>query len=196
MKNLIILISLCFLYSCSLPSYSLKNKYEPTTIDYSHGKWLLNSIDVNGLVLKKIEPQLLEEFSSSLGERFTYYPKTLDIMIPRNIGMNPTKKQLKEIKQLTGFDYFINVKGDVLKDELGMISGTKLDKNLRSNSSYMELEIYDLNNEIIIYSQKVTGTSSRQEDNHDVYFSKSAIEILNKSFDKLLKDIQSKTVKQ
>jgi len=196
MKKLIVLISLYFFYSCSLPSYSLKNKYEPTSIDYSQGKWLLNSIDVNGLVRKKIEPQLLEEFSNALGERFTYYPNTLDIMIPRNIEMNPTKKQLKEIKQLTGFDYFINVKGDVLKDELGMISGTKLDKTLRSNSSYMELEIYDLNNETILYSQKVTGTSTRQEDNHDVYFSKSSLEILNKSFDKLLKDLQSKTVRQ
>lgn len=196
MKKLIILIALFLFYSCSLPSYRLKNKYEPTTIDYSQGKWLLNSIDVNGLVLKKIEPKLLEEFSSALGERFVYYPNTLDIMIPRNIEMNPSKKQLKEIKQLTGFDYFINVKGDVLKDELGMISGTKLDKTLRSNSSYMELEIYDLNNETILYSQKVTGTSTRQEDNHDVYFSKSSIEILNKSFDKLLKDLQSKTVKQ
>lgn len=195
MKKIFVLFSLLVLSSsCSLPYYQFNNKYNAVSIDLNSGSWLLNTVDIPYSISNQLEQSFINEFSNILEERFCYYPNTSSVMIPRNISMNPTISQLKEIKQLSGFDFFINVKGGVLREDLGVISGSKLANAKENNSSYVELEIYDLNKEIIIYSQKVTGTTTRTKDNHDVHFSKTSNDLLKKCSEKLLTDLRSKMI--
>lgn len=107
MKKIFVLFSLLVLSSsCSLPYYQFNNKYNPVSIDLNSGSWLLNTVDIPYSISNQLEQSFINEFSNILEGRFSYYPNTSSVMIPRNISMNPTKSQLKEIKQLSGFDFF------------------------------------------------------------------------------------------
>lgn len=193
-KKVVLLLLFFSVVSCSLPKYTLQNKFNATNLNYDSGTWLLNTLDVPYNIINKVETDLINEFKNNANERFTYYPNSSGIMISKDVPLNPSKTKLKELKLLSGFDYFINVKGDILKDDLGSINTTKIGSYRESNLTFVALEIYDLNEETIIYSQKVTGYVTRTEDNDDIHFTKTSKELLLKSFSKLLDDLKLKKV--
>lgn len=196
MKKLILFfIFMLFVVSCSLPSHSFQNPKQ-TGVNFSDGKWLLNTLDAPEDVSQKLEQKIIKDFSESLATRLTYYPNSKGLLMAQKIEMQLDKRKIRNIKVGTGYDYFINIKAEKIKDDLGAMSFKQ--NNLfpaeLSNSSYVEMEIYDLNREIVIYSQKVISSTRRSKDNDKIHFSKSSNELLIHAYEKLFQDLKKNSI--
>lgn len=195
--NIIVLwFFLSTLSSCSFPSYFFNNKGQTTGLDFTKGKWLMNNIDSPSEVSVQLTKKAKDDFGKYLPNRlfFIYEPK--GIILPKKITINPSKRTLEDIKKGSDFDFFINIRAEKIKDELGVIDTTPhhfyTDRN---NKSEVIIEIYDLNLAQIIYSQKVIGTVSSTKSNEDVKFYKSSQSLILGCYKKLIKDIERKSIK-
>ncbi|MDX6181757.1 hypothetical protein SGQ44_05545 [Flavobacterium sp. Fl-77] len=109
---------------------------------------------------------------------------------------NPTKKEIKNLKIGTNFDYFINVKALKSKQNVGAIDITPHRfRNESETSVLVQIEIYDLNNEEIIYSETVEGSVAiSNNNNNDIIFSKSADGLIFGAYKRIKKDINKKSI--
>ena len=97
------------------------------------------------------------------------------------------KIYLEGIKKETGFDYLINIKSSSSKNEIGALKIGQMHSKKR-NVAESILEVYDLNTLEIIYSRKVTGkVSVDNDDNEDFSFVKSPNGIMISCLKKILK---------
>lgn len=194
MKNIFTLLIFIICFSCALPSSTFHHPPQ-AGVDFSKGKWLLNSLDVPSNVVLSLEKDVLKDLSKQLKDRFMYYPNSKGFLLPQKIQMNPGPDLLKDIRKVTNFDYFINIKAGILKDDLGSVSSKQINafSNVASNSVYVEMEIYDLNSTLVIYSQKVTSTVTRPENENGVVLSKSARDLIRNGYNKLFNDLKSKS---
>lgn len=195
MKNLLkVLLFALVLQSCSLPSYTYI-KPKQTGVDFTKGQWLLYNIESPAGTIQAVEKRALEDFGKVLGNRLVYYPESKGLMIRQNLSTNLSKSAIREIKAGTGLDYFIILKTGTPDSSLGAISFTQNAMTPeQSNSGSAELEIYDLNAEMIIYEQKVVGTTTRTRDGEDVHLSKTARDLCLGAYKKLMSDVMSKSV--
>ncbi len=195
MKNLLkVLLFALVLQSCSLPSYTYI-KPKQTGVDFTKGQWLLYNIESPAGIMSTVEKRALDDFGSVLGSRLVYYPESKGMMIRQNLTTDLSKSAIREIKAGTGLDYFIILKTGTPDSSLGAISFTQNAMTPeQSNSGSAELEIYDLNAEMIIYEQKVVGTTTRTRDGEDVHFSKTARDLCLGAYRKLMSDVMSKSV--
>ena len=153
--------------SCSPGYYQRELSPQSTGIDFSNGKWLLGNVDVDYEIKDKLTEIIVKDFSKHLNDRFANSLNERSILIRNKIPVNPSKTLIKELKKGTNYDYFINVKCFNEKfNNLQSIKGEYVDRFTLDNYYYanklniaiVQLEIYDLNLGIIIYSQKVSGT--------------------------------------
>lgn len=197
MKKIIALLVLCLLLtSCSFPTYVFDNKAQTTGLDFSKGKWLLNEIDAPYEVKQKLTKSALTDFSANLSTRLNYIHTTKGLLLPRKIDLNPNKNELSDLKKGTGFDYFINIKASNVNDEFGSIDVTphKLNSGSKKESAIV-IEIYDLNLLAVVYSQKVIGSINLPQDSNDVHFTKTANSLILGGYERIIKDINKKSIK-
>ncbi len=190
MKKLtILLITFITFSSCHFPTYKHSGNVN-SSLDFRKGKWLLNNIkspkEVN-YVLTKIAR---EEFSKLLGERFSTLNEAKDILVPliKNKD-NFNKSILRDIKNGTGFDYFINIKGYTNKNEIGDIQIGSVHSRLENNVE-ISIEIYDLNLLERFYLHTVVGRLTINENNQDFAFAKGTEKLTIKGFEKIMKKIK------
>ncbi|MGH2666896.1 hypothetical protein [Flavobacterium sp.] len=198
MKRIIISFLVYLLFTgCSLPNYILENKTQTTGLDFKKGKWLLNEVDAPYEVKQKLTELAIKDFSLNLNERLSYVHSTKGLLLPKNIGLNPNKNDLSNLKKGTGFDYFINIKASTIKDEFGSLDTTphKLNTGGKKKQSAIVIEVYDLNLLVIIYSQKAVGSISLPQDSHDVHFTKTANSLIIGGYGKIINDINTKSIK-
>lgn len=195
MKKTLLFISILFI-SCNFPSYQFVKK-QNTGVDFSKGKWLLNEVEAPLKIKEKLEEKSYKDLKSFLGDRLTQFGNAKGILINARTPTNPTKNQLQELRNGTNFDYFINIKAGILKDDLGSLSiSTQNLNNFDENKSQVILEIYDLENLQIIYSNKIIAiTQTPQNSSSDVHFSTSSENLIINGYKKLIKDLSKKSIK-
>lgn len=202
MKKILLFLSAFFLLSaCSPVNYSFSNPNNAAGPDFTKGRFLMNTIDVPADVHSVIEQEMLKDFKGKLGDRFAYYPQTSKILLAQKIGSSLSPSEIWKIKTGSGFDYFITLKGSVEKSGLGVVSGGEVSKQSMvrrypENLSHIEIEIYDLNEERLIYSQKVSARTSREvsKDNRGVSFSQSSSWLVVSAYRKMFSLLEKNSV--
>ncbi|MFV8344840.1 hypothetical protein [Flavobacterium sp. ZB4P13] len=209
-KNIVSILNLAiivvFFASCKTSTYLLTNIDYKTGVDFTNGKWLLNQIDCPGYNVEKLTNEATIFFKDNLNDRYFYRENVSGLLIPYQIPLNPNKQKLKELKIGTGFDYFINISSKKNKDEIGTIGLYEDENSKGSNQSEVSLEIYDLNSQEIIYSQRAIGTASATKQKSvwetkksdklidNISFHKSSNRLMIVSLKKILKDLKKKSI--
>ena len=117
-------------------------------------------------------------------------------LVPQKNNFPLTSDELKQIKIGSNYDYFIQIKSGKFQNELGSIDTTpsKFSDNL-SNEASVQMIIYDLNTQQIIYSKNAYGISGNPDNNsRDVTFSKSSNDLTIGCLKKILKDLDEKSL--
>lgn len=195
-KRFFFLLFLLVISSCNIPNYYFE-RTQNTGVDFRTGKWLLNEVDGPKKISEVLIKKSKKDFISFLGERVQYIHDTKGILIGKNVNLNPSVNQMKDLRNGTKYDYFINIKAGVLKEKLGSINVSNNNfNNDEENRSQVVIEIYDLQNLQIIYSNKVFGsTQTPQNSSSDVHFSKSSENLVIGCYKKLIKDLSKKSIK-
>jgi len=204
MKNqfLLTIILALLLTSCTSSVYVFK--FSPTPgIDFKKGRWLLNDIESPYIIEPELTQIVVKAFSKYLKGDLYILNKTNGLILPPKIPLNPNKLILKDIKNGTGFDYFINIKTKILKNDVGSISfGASDDNNDIFNDDSddlyngdeskvrVTLEVYDLNNLNIIYSQTVIGITQLSNDSKGMTFAKDSYSLIITALRKIIKKIE------
>ena len=123
MKNIFYLLGI--LFSCNGTKYVCTFDENIDALDFSKGTWILN----NPFEKEESRMQYIAQtyFKKVLGDSLKSIDEFRNIgfgLMKAEIPFEPSKEELKEIKTATGYDYLINIKGIVFKDELsGFIRG-------------------------------------------------------------------------
>jgi hypothetical protein len=149
-----------------------------TGVDFTSGKWLLNELDCPKNSRDKLTSETLEYFKKNIGGRISYINDVNGLLITRKIHLEPNKTKLKELKDGTGFDFFINIVSTKNKSDFSSIELYQDKNDLGKNESAVTLEIYDLNLQEIIFSQKVIGTAHKK-DNKSVWDTKKSDKLID-----------------
>jgi hypothetical protein len=201
-----LVIILMLLTSCNSSTYLLTNNNYRTGVDFTKGKWLLNQLDCPGNNIEKLKGEATNFFDKNLNDHYFYRENVRGLLIHYQIPLNPNKQKLKELKIGTGFDYFINISSRKNKDEIGTIGLYEDEYSSGANQSEVTLEIYDLNLQEIIYSQRAIGTTSARTEKSvwetkksdklidNISFHKSANKLMIGSLKKILKDLEKKSI--
>lgn len=207
MKNFTLLsfVFLIILSSCQSPRYIFMTG-QRTGVDFTTGKWLLNEVDSPKNSREKMTSESLEFFKKNLGERISYIHDVNGLLVTRKIHLNPNSVKLKELKDGTGFDFFINISTKKNKSDFSSVELYQTDSESGKNEAEVTLEIYDLNLQQIIYSQTVVGitekgnTKSMWETQKsdklvdNVTFYKNADNLMLGALKRIFKDVKKRSV--
>jgi len=196
MKAFRILIFTILLSSCNLPKYYFKDDQITTGVDFSEGKWLLDNIQTSKESEEKLTQLATEFFQKKLNSRFNSVRNERTLIAQKNT-FPLSKEAIAQIKIGTNYDFFIQIKSGKLKNELGIIDTTpsRFNSNL-TNEASIQLIIYDLNSQQIIYSKNAYGITGNPEKNsNDITFSKSSESLLIGSLKKIFKDLDKKSIR-
>lgn len=208
-KALIFITFLIFftLSACHSSHIYFKNSKINTGVDFSKGKWLLNTIDCPESTQEKLTTETLLFFNQYTKQRLFQISKVDGLLIPKSIPLDPNKNELKNLKLGTGFDYFINIKARKNKNDYGNFSLYESADSSGKNESSVIVEIYDLNLQEIIYSKTAIGVSGKsaellksntQKSNKlidNIEFYKNPNQLINGALKKIFKDLKKKSVK-
>jgi len=188
MKKSIIYLCVILLTSCHTASYVHDLESTPYRIDYREGKWLLNEITSPELIKQKLTKIAYNGFYKKLGDNLKKAENLTNISLSY-VPIKPDTMLLKRIKKESKFDYFINIKCMSSENEIGALKiGQTYSK--KRNVAEAILEVYDLNTLEIIYSRKVIGQVSIDDnDNEDFAFVKSTNGIMISSLKRIMKKI-------
>ncbi|WP_395076734.1 hypothetical protein [Flavobacterium sp.] len=195
-RKIYYLFLLFLMMSCATSSYVLENRTQTTGLDFTKGKWLLNEIDVPYSLSYELNKQIFTDFEKNLGSRLVRLSDTKGVIVPYKMGFYPNKETLKNLKiGANDFDYFINVKAEIKKNQFGEIDITpqKLNHGGKKQSE-VTIEIYDLNLLQIVYSQKAIGSVNLPQNNGDVKLSNSVYNLIRGGYKRLIKDINNKSI--
>lgn len=199
-------ISFFILFSCQSSHYIFTTG-QRTGVDFSSGKWLLNELDCPKNAKDKLTEESLEFFKKNLGDRVFYIHDVNGLLVTRKINLNPNSVKLKELKDGTGFDFFINISTKKDRSDLSSIELYQDEYSTQRNEASVTLEIYDLNLKQIIYSQKVVGITNKGNtksmweteksdkliDNITLY--KNSNNLMTGALKRIFKDLKKRSVK-
>jgi len=157
-------------------------------LDFTQGKWLLHNVDN-----KYINQQAVKDFTAFTGNMLGETSTAKGLLVTNNVPLQPDKQLLTDLYNGTGYDYYINIKDEITRDDIAAVEiGSN---NIRSEGSAgVTLEIYDLKNKSIIYSQTVVGSTQKNPNaKGDVNFYKPAASLVMGSYNRIIKDIRSKS---
>ena len=191
MKKILCLVIL--LGSCHLPKYTYLGNVN-AGLDFNKGRWLMNDIEAPQRIKANLTDIAIEDFTSLLGDRFSTVRDAKGALIPAEIPYNPSKTLLKDIRNGTGFDFFIDIKAKVNRDDIGDLQIGKTYSTKR-NSAEVTLTVYDLNLMENIYSQTVVGTLNIDKNSRDFAFAKGANNLIISGFNRIMKKLEKNQVK-
>ena len=218
MKKIIVLLFTLSLLSCNTTSYFFENNVQNYGLDLRNGKWILNEIDCPASTYGMFEPLVSENFKAILHDSLFDLVSAKGIILPKKIGLQPNKSILEALKKGTkGYDFFINIRARKANEKMGILDIDNPLENLsninQSNQCEVVVEVYNLNLSEIIYSKKVTGSNNKSYDSNyqtengsnsyqvkkgfnSVSFQKNADMIILGCFNKIMRDIKNKSLKQ
>ena len=179
---------LLFISSCHTPSYTSSYDSSNYGVDFREGKWLMNIIEApTGDSKDRARKIATKTFKKHLGDQFYDLENNRNLPISY-IPLNPDSMSLKRLKKDSGFDYFINIKSNIIKDDLGSMQIGKV-RGKKQNIAETVLEIYDLNTSEIIYKQTVIGKLSVKDDSQDFAMAVGANNITVGALKRIMKKI-------
>ncbi|QOG02416.1 hypothetical protein [Flavobacterium sp. MDT1-60] len=207
MKNfkLLSIVFALLLSSCQTPHYMFMTG-QRTGVDFTTGKWLLNEVDSPKNSKEKMTAESLKFFRKNLGERVFYINDVNGLLVTRKIHLNPNNVKLKELKDGTGFDFFINISTKKNKNDFSTIELYQYDSESGKNEAEVTLEIYDLNLQQIIYSQNIVGITGKastesmwQTEKSDkladnITFYKNADNLMLGALKRIFKDLNKRSI--
>ncbi len=196
MRNILLyMFFLSITSSCSFSKYYFENSEMETGLDFTKGKWILNTIEVPYEVQKTLSNLVFKDFSKKLNNRISYSSNVKEFMITPKIDLKENKSELGKIYKTTGYDFFIELKGQVIDDKLESLDITPSRfKNKEQNRVKVILTIYDLKSQLPVYSKTAIGSVETNESS-DVNFSASVEMLIIGAYKKIMKDINSKSIK-
>ena len=116
-----------------------------------------------------------------------------DYITPDRFQLEFSEETLQLLKKTTEYDFIINLKSSIIKDE---VRSLMLSPTAKASTSTSELVImvYDINSGQEIYHQRILGTISISANDEDVAFAKSASGLLNGALKRGLKEIETYAV--
>lgn len=161
-----------------------------TTMDMHQGTWLLYNIDAPYKYHDALYNEASTDFKGLGGHHVTDATTATGVLLPEGIPLNPTTAQLKEYYKMCGFDYLINLKAFEVSEDLSTIDlNNHLAKSGGSNTGRVALEIYDLKNGTILYSQTVTGIDYvAEDDTSDFHTHEKVGEIIDGCYNLVMKE--------
>jgi hypothetical protein len=192
--KLFVLCLLILQTSCQSSKYIFVDSTQKIGVDFTKGKWLLNEIDCPEYSKDGLTLIATDYFKKNVKNRFFYINDINGLLITRKIYLNPNKTKLKELKDGTGYDFFINIVANKNDSDSGV--------DLYGNKSEVFLEIYDLNLQQIVYSKHVIGYTGQGEKSvfggstvaqnviNNIPLYKSSNTLMKKSLKKILKDLK------
>ncbi|HMI07729.1 MAG TPA: hypothetical protein VK528_09310 [Flavobacterium sp.] len=195
MKKITLFLFLCLIsISCDTSSYYYESGVQNVGLNFKSGKWLLTGIDAPNEINGELTALVLNKFKRHLHERLDYVYDVKGIMLPKKTPLNPTKSNLAAIKKGTGYDYLINVKASGISDGNSVdISNGKGKEN--EYSSYIVVEVYDLNNLEIIYSRRENGLKKFDKKINKGNMSKLSNKMIIRAFEYIWKNLRKTSIK-
>ncbi|RXQ87827.1 hypothetical protein EO244_15825 [Ancylomarina salipaludis] len=179
------------IFSCALPKYSIV--YEsPKGLDLRTGKWLVNSVG-NRLSLADKHyygDRIVQGFQKMGVDSIDLVGNVwFDYITPDRFQFEISEETLQLLQKTTDYDFILNVKASIIKDEVSSLMLLPPDKK-SSSTSELIIVVYDINSGQKIYHQRIVGTIAVSETDNDVRFAKSAAGLLNGALNRGLKEIE------
>ncbi|WP_157614179.1 hypothetical protein [Pseudotamlana agarivorans] len=173
--------------SCHLPKYTL-GTITPY-VDFRTGKWLLNDVQSSEDIKPILNKIATKNFKIFLNDRLFNVSNTNGIIVPNFIPLNPTEDILKDLRNGTAFDYYINIKAQPIKNELGSILIGDNNDNY-TNQGNITVEIYNLNTLQIIFHQTAFGTNGTAIFTKNISFANNANSLIIGGLEKIMNEIK------
>lgn len=195
MKYLYILLALIVITSCNSVKYTHSGDVN-SRLDFRKGKWLLNDVTSFKNIRKEgLTEMANERFYELIGNRLLVVSNMQGLLIPSNISSSLDKSILKDIKNGTGYDYFIYIRTKNISNEVGVLGTGSSQTDLSKNIGEVTLSIYDLNMFEIIYSQTVVGKLVVSERDNDYALSKNSTLIIHSALKRIMNKIKKNQIK-
>ncbi len=182
--------------SCAFPHY--QHSYESTKgLDLRNGKWLINNIETDLPYYSKehLTKNLIKKFEKIVGDSVVYIDSiSLKYILPSQMKFELSSETLMSLKNTTDFDYVLNVRGDIIRDELGSVIINPYYSD-ETNESEVYIDVYEVSSGQRIYSQRIVASVSMNENNEKVQFSKSASALVFSALKKGLKKVKKYSIK-
>lgn len=194
MKFTHLLLIVLIITSCNSVKYVHSGDVN-SGLNLKKGKWLLN--DVTSVKNDKeydLTKLANEQFYELLENRLSLVSETKGILIPNSIPYDVDKSILRDIKNGTGYDYFINIKTKRIADEVDVFGGSNNVMSSSENIGEITLTIYDLNILEEIYNQTVVGKLFVPENQESFRISKSSNDIIRSGLKRILKKIKKNQI--
>lgn len=204
--KLLSIVFVLLLSSCQTPRYMFTTG-QRTGVDFTTGKWLLNEVDSPNNSKEKMTSESMKFFRKTLGDRILYINDVTGLLVTRKIHLNPNSVKLKELKDGTGFDFFINISTRKNKSDFSNMELYQTAIESGKNEAEVTVEIYDLNLKQIIYSQNVVGitekgstqsmfaTEKSDKLTDNVVFYKNADNLMLGALKRIFKDLEKRSVR-
>ena len=195
MKYLYILLAVIVITSCNSVKYTHSGDVN-SRLDFRKGKWLLNDVTFFKNIRKDgLTEMANERFSELLGNRLLVVSNMKGMLIPSNISASLDKSILKDIKNGTGYDYFIDIRTKNIANEVDIFGAGSSQTDPSKNIGEVTLSIYDLNMFKILYSQTVVGKLVVSEKDNDYALSKNSNLIIHSALKRIMKKIKKNQIK-
>lgn len=192
-----VLFILIFTSSCSITNYYFENSEMRTGLNLTTGKWILKEVVAPYEIKQKLSLLAKDDFSKILDSRFSLAKDVKEFLITPGIDLNKSPSELAKINKTTGYNYLIDIRAKVIKNEFNAVDFTnhKFKKDIKEKKILVELNVYDLDNQFLVYSKKAIAISKLKQDNDDINFSSSINTMILGAYKKIMKDINKKSVK-
>lgn len=195
-KTTLNIVFLLITSSCSITNYYFENSEMQTGLNLTTGKWMLKEIEAPYEVKQKLLQLAKDDFSEMLDNRFSLAANVKEFIITPGIDLNKTPSELAKINKTTRYNFLIDIKAKVVKNEFNSVDFTNHKfKNDKAKKVLVELSVYDLEKQFLVYNKKSIAISKMPQDNNDVNFSSSINTMIIGAYKKIMKDINKKSIK-
>lgn len=166
-KSLLLFLCIFSILSCGNTKYTYLFEKEKN-IDFSNGKWILNEPYTNN-ENGRIQHIALREFKEILKDSlFELKELRRDKLIATKLPFEPNEHDLKDLKIGTNCDYLINIKSNIVRDEMGSFANApNIGSTKKTNQAQSTIRIYDLNKLTLLSESTVIGKAELTKNSDD-----------------------------
>lgn len=189
-RILFLLTALMLLNSCALPKFTTVYGEAFNSINLSKGKWLLNSVDAQWKIKSGLDNAFLNRLNE-IAPGSVYFIDNIDLkyIARSNFKFDTSDEVLELLKSTTDFNYLINTRARIIKDEVDCIEFYPLEKE-GNNIAEFEVVITDIKTKEKLYVLKVWGKVTVREGKKDVVLSDTGNALLFKCMNRVVKKIK------
>ena len=186
------LIFLFLLWSCHTTKYTHSGNVN-SIIDFREGNWILNFIDAPSRIRREFTDKTEEQLRGYLGNRLKLPGELKSAILPDIKDDVLNESALEDIQTGTGFDYFIQVKAKVLRNESDSFQIGSV-RSRKKNKVMVSFIVYDLNLKQQIYLHNLIAELTVEPNNQDFAIANGVTNMMSKGLDKILKKIDKNCI--